>query len=256
MENDTKNLNIRPPKEVMWTATVFLVVLIVFFAVKTSNEFAGISRNIPPSTISVAGEGKVIIKPDIALINIGVIKSNVNLLLAQREATEAINKINDTLKKNGVLEKDIKTTAYNISPRYDYKNGEQRFKDYEVHQNLEVKVRDLGKVGEVLSAVTAAGANQVGALSFTVDDPKKAQADARTLAIKDAKAKAEKLAGDLDVRLKKIVSFSESGGYPPPIYARKEIYGVGGATDIAPSPQVPTGENEILINVTITYEIR
>ncbi|OGF63912.1 hypothetical protein A2661_02015 [Candidatus Giovannonibacteria bacterium RIFCSPHIGHO2_01_FULL_45_24] len=252
--NESKYLHIRPPKEALWAMIVFLAVLIVFFGVRTWNEITGASRPFPASTISVSGEGKVFVKPDVAVVNIGVIKQGTDLVLTQRSATDVINRVLEMLKREGVEDKDVKTTSYSISPRYDYKDGAQIFRGYEVHQNLEVKIRDLGEVGGILSRSAEFGANQVGSIQFTVDDPKAAKDEARAAAIKDAKEKAARLSKSLDIRLKKLVSYSESGGgFPPPvpIYGKAAEFGLGGDF-----PALPSGENEINIFVTLTYEIR
>lgn len=251
--NESKYLHIRPPKEALWALVVFLAVLIMFFAAKTWGEFKGYNRPYPASTISVSGEGKVLVKPDVAVVNIGVLRQGADLVSTQRSATEVINGVVETLKREGVEEKDTKTTSYSISPRYDYKDGTQIFRGYEIHQNLEVKIRDLGKVGGILSRSAEAGANQIGSIQFTVDDPKAAKEEARAMAIKDAQEKAAELSKNLNVGLKKLVSYSESGGFPPPVpfYGKAAEFGLGGD-----APVVPPGENEISIFVNLTYEIR
>lgn len=232
---------------------VFLALASVYMAVKINGEWRGYGRTIPPNTITVSGEGKVLVKPDIAIINIGVIKEDLDLAKAQQSAAEIMGNLTKFLKENKVKDKDIKTTSYSISPRYDYKEGEQKLRGYEVFQNLEVKIRDLGKVGAILSGAASRGANQVGSLTFSVDDPKKAKEEARAMAIKEAKEKAGKLSADLGVSLKTIVSYGESeGGTPPPIFARAESFGVGGP-GVLPTPE---GENEIRVSVSLTYEIK
>src|SRR3989344_2022083 len=251
--NESKYLHIRPPKEALWVMILFLAVLIVFFSARALNEIKGYNRPFPASTINVSGEGKIFVKPDVAVVNIGVLKQGADLVSTQRAATDVINKIVEMLKRENVEEKDVKTTSYSISPRYDYKDGTQIFRGYEVHQNLEVKLRDLGKVGGILSRSAESGANQVGSIQFTVDDPRAAAEEARAMAIKDAREKAAALSKNLNVRLKKLVSYSESsGGFPPvPIYGRAAEFGLGGD-----SPAIPPGENETNIFVTLTYEIR
>ncbi|KKT28862.1 hypothetical protein A3G55_02005 [Candidatus Giovannonibacteria bacterium RIFCSPLOWO2_12_FULL_44_25] len=251
--NESKYLHIRPPKEALWAMIAFLAVLSVFFLVKIRSEFSGYNRAMQPPSISVSGEGKILIKPDIAIVNVGVLKEGTDLLAVQRSAAEVMNRLSDTLKKKGVLDKDTKTTSYSISPRYDYKDGEQKFRGYEIFQNLEVKIRELSKVGEILSGAAQAGANQIGSLSFSVDDPKKAKEEARALAITDAKTKAATLSKNLNVGLGKILGYSESeGGIPMPIFAKAESFGMGGPG----IPPTPEGENEIHVNVNLTYEIR
>lgn len=241
---------------VMKMLVIFLIVVSVFYIVKTKNEYRGYNRTQPPTMISVSGEGKEFVKPDIATINIGVVKQNVDLLVAQKEAADVMNRAIATLKEKGVEDKDQKTIAFNIYPQYDYRRGVQEFRAYEVRQTLEVKIRNLSKAGEILASLASVGANEIGSLSFTVDNPKTVEEKARAAAIKEAKEKAATLSRDLGVRLVKIASYSESGGsQPPPIFYEKAAYGMGMSAAPTSAP-IPTGENEVRVNVTITYEIK
>ena len=105
-----------------------------------------------------------------------------------------------------------------------------------------------------MNGVVTNGANEVSGLQFTVDDPKKPQEDARNQAIADAKAKAEKLASELGVKLSRITNYSESGGSQPPIlYGKAFADGVGGGG--GPLPDIQVGQNEVRSYVSVTYEI-
>ena len=158
------------------------------------------------------------------------------------------------MKESLVEDKDIKTTNYNIYPRYDWIEKIGRvFRGYAVTQTLEIKIRKIDKAGEILAGITKAGANQVGGVSFVIDDEEAAKRDARQKAIADAKTKAEQLAKDLGVKIVRLMSFSENGGnYPYPVY-KSEAMGIGGAE---PAPAVPAGENTVTVNVSLTYEIK
>jgi len=118
-------------------------------------------------------------------------------------------------------------------------------------------VRDTKKAGDLLSGVGGLGASSVSGLSFEIDDPDALEAEARGKAIEDARGKAAELAKQLNVSLVRVVGFSESGGeYPPIPYA----YGRGAADMVAfeskAAPAIPVGENKIVSNVSVTYEIR
>ncbi|MDP3778925.1 MAG: SIMPL domain-containing protein [bacterium] len=249
--------------------TALTAVVGVYFVVITGKALKG--NELPKPQISVSGEGKIFVRPDIALFTATVVTSAVRVGDAQGQNSSGLNKIVDFLKKQGIQEKDIKTVNYSLQPQYEYSSGRPcpvilggiypcpvntppRIVSYEVRSSLEIKVRDLNKVDDLLQGVVTSGANEVGSISFTVEDEKAAMAEARKEAIDDAQAKAEVLARDLGVRLKKIIGFSEfSEG--PIFYAKAyEVSGVGGAS--APAPQVQPGEQEIRSNVTITYEFR
>lgn len=206
-------------------------------------------------TIAVSGTGTVLVKPDIAVADIAISVEGATAKAAQDQANVKSKSVVDYLKKSDVKEADIKTSGYNIYPQYDYANGSSRIRGYQVTQSLTVKIRDMDEANTILDGVVSAGANQVNGLRFEVDKPDKVKAEARKKAIADANTKAEELRDDLGIQLGKIVSFSESGDYVPPI-----IYGRGGGVTKADSavsaPEIPSGENEVTVNVTITYQIK
>ncbi len=259
---------------VMTAATVALAALALWgaaSAIKTFKEFRFVgSGTTATNTITVSGEGEVFAVPDLATFNVTVLEEAKEVKDAQTVATKKSNVIIDYLKAQGVAEKDIKTTSYNVNPKYEWVQdtcvanrpcppGKQVMNGFEVSQTVEVKVRDTAKAGDLLSGVGKLGVNNVSGLSFTIDQEDKLNVDARAKAIADAEGKAKELANQLGVSLVRIVGFNEnSGGYP--IYMKREAFmsadsGYGGAVP-AMAPSVPTGENKITSNVTITYEIR
>ncbi len=208
------------------------------------------------NTITISGTGTVSAVPDIAVATIAISVEGSTAKIAQNDANKKSAAVVDYLKKAGVKEADIKTSGYNIYPQYDYNRGISRIRGYQVTQSLTVKIRDMDKANDILDGVVSAGANQVNGLSFEIDKPDELQADARKKAIDDANAKAEELEDELGVDLGRIVSFSESGNdyYPIRYSTAKEAMGMGGGA--VPAPELPAGENEITVNVSITYQIK
>jgi uncharacterized protein len=237
---------------------VLIVVVAVFMVFAAMNEYKKggyIGQDIvAKNTITISGEGKIFATPDIGVINLGVVSQAATVTPAQKDNTEKMNKITKAMEDLGIDEKDLKTVNYNIYPRYNYQHGTQTIIGYEVNQTLEVKIRDLDKVGEILAKAAELGANQTGSLSFTFDDPEKTNAEARTKAIKNAKGKANTLSSVLGVKLIRIVSFSESSYQPPVPYYSEKALGMGGGE--ASTPDIQTGQNEVISNVTIVYEIQ
>src|SRR3989344_5366328 len=234
-----------------WLIGALLVVLVLWVGAKFVSEakgLKGVYPNVP--TITVTGEGKVFAKPDIGIVNFSVWRESKEVGVAQEEATKAANAIVGYLKGGGGEERDLKTTSYNITPVYDYTEQGRIFRGYEVRQSFELKIRDLEKVGGHLTKIAGLGANDVGSLRFDIDDAETLRAEARAMAIDDAKEKAKQLARDLRIDLDDIVSFSESsGGYPIPIYyGATSGYGKGGDLESVP-PTTPAGENEIAVTV-------
>ncbi len=235
---------------------VFIIVLIFYFGVKSFNEIDNKGK-VPgqQNTISVSGKGEIFIKPDIAKVSVSVEKNAYSVSDAQSQATNAINNVTKFLKDSGIEDKDIKTVNYSIYPRYDYLENQGRvFRGYTISQTLEIKIRKIEDTGKILAGVTSAGANQVGGVSFTIDDEERVKRQARQEAINDAKAKAKQLSKDLGVKIVGLISFSESGNdYYPPYYAESaKVLGTGGGE----VPEVPSGENKITVNVYLTYQIK
>ncbi len=220
-----------------------------------------------PVSISVVGEGEVFAKPDIATISFSVNAKENDAATAQSKSAESVNAIIAYLKEKGVDEKDIKTQSYNLSPRYEYSRtictqwecppqGEPKVIGYEVTQSMDVKVRKTDDVGMLVTGVGELGATNVYGPTFTIDDDSALKAEAREIAIADAKAKAQKLADELGVRIVRMTGYWEDeGAYP--MYSG---YGKGGvemaAMDANVAPEMPTGENTISSRVNISYEIK
>ena len=241
-------------KPLIWSGAVVMVILAVFLIASTNKV---LNTAATTNTVSFSGEGKVVAKPDIAKVQLSIVTDALTSKAAQDENSKKSKAVTDYLKKQDIDDKDIKTTGYNIYPQYKYPQygGQPTITGYQVNQSLEIKIHDLDKVSDILDGVVAAGANQVNQLGFEIDNPEALKADARKKAIEDAKKKADELEDQLGIDLGKIVSFSENtGGYPIPIYMKAEVDGRGGMGGGGPS--VPTGENEIVVNVSITYQIR
>lgn len=251
-------------------AVVLLAVFLGFKSLNTIKEFSHIGGGVyPTNTITVSGKGEVFAIPDTAEFSFSVIEEGKTVAEAQDKASKKVNEILNALKDSGIEDKDIKTVGYNSNPKYEYRNsevcsagycppGRQVLLGYEVSQSVSVKVRKTDTAGDALTKVGGLGASNISGLNFVVDDMESVQADARALAIEDAKEQAKVLSKALGVKLVKIVSFNESGGYPQPY-----LYGMGGMeksvsmdATMAAVPQLPVGENEVVSNVSITYEVR
>lgn len=249
-----------PNKIVTIFIGVFLMLATIYLGILSWNAFAehdyiGISPK-ESHAISIVGEGKVIGVPDIANIQLGYSIEKPTVAAAQKDNSDKMNAMIDKLKKDFKIDaKDIQTANYFISPQYDWNNGRQTLRSYLVSQNLNVKLRQMDKVSSIIEAAGLSGLNQVGNLSFAIDNPEKLKEEARAKALAQAKEKAEALSKVVGVKLGKIISFSESANQPGPIfgdYAMSEKVGLGGG---GAAPAVEAGSNEIIIIATVEYEI-
>lgn len=151
--------------------------------------------------LKVLGAGVVNAKPDKAEVLIGVITQNQQVNIAQKENTAVTQQVIDGMKNMGILPKDIQTQNYNIRAVYDYVEGKQIFRGYEVSNNVKVSIRDIDAVGQIIDAAVKNGANTVSGINFIVSDSSKYYNEALKLAIEDAENKAKAIANKLKVSL-------------------------------------------------------
>jgi len=210
-----------------------------------------------PRTITVVGEGKTSIKPDIARVNIGVevMKESVQEASAENKAT--VEAVLEALKAAGVEERDIQTSGYSVYVERYGTEGPLAENDlrYRVSNNVNVKIRDLEDVGSLLDAAIEAGANNIYGVEFALDDASEARSLARANAVENALAKAEELAELAGVEVGQIVSLSEiigsSGGYYNQMVSASAYMGLGGGGGTPVSP----GELEVTYQIQVVYTI-
>lgn len=247
--------------------TLVLVAVVVALGAYTNMVLKQVDQSamVSPS-ISVTGTGEVTTVPDIAQFSFSVRAEGDDAISAQESSGTVINAVMAYLKESGIEEKDIKTENYSLFPKYKYEQrpcisigycppGEQTEDGFEVSQTVTVKVRAIDNAGTILAGVGQKGATDISNINFTIDDPDALKAEARKLAIEDARDQAKKLAKDLDVRLGRLVSYSEAQpNYPGPYYktARME----SAVEDSFTGPDIPVGEDKIINNVYLTFEIR
>ena len=206
-------------------------------------------------TISVSGEGKISAKPDIANVSLAVVAKGSTVKQVTNDGNVKMNQVLAAVKNLGVDAKDITTSQYNLYPDYNYlTNGGNKIIGYNLTQEITVKVRDLTKVDEILDGGTKAGANQVGSLTFDIDDTGAVKKQAREKAFAAAREKAQEMAAAAGVKLGRVVTFSEDAApvaYPMMNFAMeaKSSDAAGGA------PSVEPGSKELSISVSVTYEI-
>jgi uncharacterized protein YggE len=247
-----------------------LFLLGVFLLAETISLSSAFGRSGVPATdtITVQGDGQATMAPDVARVTFSVQNTAASVADAQAATTKQANAAIDYVKGQGIAEKDVKTLSYDISPQYSYPNpcspgvmcptytGSPKITGYQVSETVQVTMRNLTKVGDMLSGLGKFEVQNVSGPAFALDDSTAGYSAARADAIAKAKAQADLLAKQLGIGLGKIVTFSESSGgntYPM-MYAAKDSIGMGAPA--APTPSVPTGENTYTASVSITYEIR
>jgi uncharacterized protein YggE len=200
-------------------------------------------------TISVNGEGKILLAPDVADVNLGVTVQRANLGPARDEAARVMQAVIAALHDLGIADADIKTTSLSVSPLYDY-SGVQRITGYQVNNIVAVHVRDLSILASVIDDSVGAGATDVNGINFDVADRSAAERTAREAAVRDARARADTLAAAAGVTITGVASISESYSSPWPWYGRGLAEDASGAqTPIQP------GTAELSITVAVVFLI-
>jgi hypothetical protein len=207
--------------------------------------------------ITVVGVGKASGAPDVANISVGVETQADTVQQAVADNKAKMTQLLDALKALGIADKDIQTSNYGVyTERQPVPSSEGKGATgpttYHVNNQVNVTVRDVNKLGDVLDKAVAAGANNIYGISFSVDDTTRLQADARAKAVADARTRAESLAKLAGVTLGDVVSVSEVIGSSVPMYdAPRAAMGLGGG-----GTPVQPGELEVSTSVQVTFAIK
>lgn len=213
-----------------------------------------VTTTMKSTELSVTGEGKVEVVPDTAYVDLGIQVSNVSTVeQAQQQINTTNNAIIEAMNTLGIEKKNIKTSNYSIYPNYNYEGGQNTITGYNGNVTLTIQTETPAQVSDVIAQATAAGANEVQNTRFEVKDPAKYRAEARSKAIDNAKEQAQKIAGDLGIRLGKVVNVVEqtSGSSAPvPLYDSRAmgLGGGGGGANLEP------GSQNITSVVTLYFE--
>lgn len=202
--------------------------------------------------ISVVGEGRATAPPDMATARIGVVAVAPTLAASNREASADMRRVTASLKANGVADRDIRTADFTVTPERQFQpSGEPGpITGYRVANQVEVKVRDLDKLGKVLEDAVAAGADDIQGITLSVENPALVQAQARAVAVSAAQAEASQLARLANVQLGAVLEISDASSEPIPLqFARAESFAAGKGVPIA------TGDLEFSAQVRMVFGI-
>jgi len=237
--------------------SLFLVALFLLF-IKAFDISYPLKVNLSNSSgeLSVVGEGKVDVVPDIAYIDAGVVVSGARTMDGARgKIDEVNNKLIESVKKLGISSSDIKTTNYSINPSYTYENNTNKITGFDGNATITIKTKKTDAVPLIVEAATVAGANQINNTRFVVDTPEKYREAAREAAIKNAKDQAAKIAKSLGITLGRVTNVVESIGsggvvYPMDSKSFPVVANMGSA------PTFEAGTETITSTVTLFFEKR
>lgn len=229
----------------------FLICLLLPIAA-SADESANIF-NATVLDISAQAQSKVV--PDIATISAGVVTTAPSANKALQDNTKKMTGVFEALKAAGIAEKDIQTSGINVNPQYVYNNNEApRITSYQVSDGITVVLRDIKNIGTVLDALISQGANQLSGPTFSVENQDAALDQARKEAMEKAQKRASLYAAAAGMKIKRIVSISEQGGYsnPRPYPMMQALSMAEGARAITP---VAPGQVALEITVNVRYEL-
>ena len=246
---------------------------------------AALAQPAPPVTVqpgntllTVSAEGRSLRQPELAVFSAGVTTQGKTANQALAENSRAMARVISELKAAGIAERDIQTSNLSISPIYSNPERDammaarmsgqpyvappveerlQRIIGYTVNNQVSVRQRRLGDYGKVIDTLVEAGANQVNGPMFQMDDADPALDEARIAAMKKARERAELYARAAGLRVLRILSISESGGYygPPPVVFARAAMAESGAPPPPPPAPIQAGELQLTANVTVLYEL-
>lgn len=204
--------------------------------------------------LSISAQAEASRVPDVASLSTGVVTQAADANAALRANSEQMNKVMAAIGAAGIAEKDVQTSGINVNPQYRYvENQPPAITGYEARNNVSIKVRDIAKLGKVLDALVASGANQVNGPSFEIDKPDAVYDEARRAALDKAQRRAEMYAKSLGMRVRRIVSINEGGGFvgPMPMMQMKAA-----ARDAeAAAPPVSPGQTTLSANLDVVFEL-
>ncbi|MEK7192217.1 MAG: SIMPL domain-containing protein [Patescibacteria group bacterium] len=247
-------------KSFFWAAINVLLVILAIGLLAGAKALYRYSSSLSPArVITVSAEGKTVVIPDIATVSFSVISEGASPAAIQTENTVKINQALDFVKSQGIDSQDIKTTQYSLSPKYIYdeKKKTSHISGYELRQSVQLKIRDFTKISSILGKLPELGVNEIGTLQFELDDPDDALSMAREEAFLKARTKAELMADQNGVRVKRVVNFYETPIYYP--FSLRGIKEGGFGGDLGgplPTPTIEPGSQELTVNVSVTYEIK
>lgn len=244
-------------KRIILSAMIALVIALALSgcAVRQDRDGTGLitvgESEKKPKSITVSAQGTVKVMPDVAYVTVGVTTQDADMQKAQANNAQTMNAMFDALTSAGLTDDDMRTTQYNAYPIYDYSSDSKKIVSYEVTNQVELTIKDINRVGEVIDIAVNNGANMTNSISFGLLDEQSSYNDALKLAVDAAAVKADMLAQAGGVKIIGTLQITEntSGGQIFREYAEMAADEAAGVTPISAS------DLDIQASVTVTYEI-
>jgi uncharacterized protein len=235
-----------------FAAAVCAVFTLAFPAMADAQNVTQSMLNGTRLEISVRGEVKRV--PDVAVISTGVITQSADAATVMRDNAAKMARVLAALKRAGVADKDVTTSAVNLSPQYRYNNNQPPvITGYQANNQVTVRFRDITRSGAILDALVKEGSNEINGPSLTIDKPEAALDEARIAAITAGRARAEVYATAAGMKIKRIISISESDGMS--VVPRPMMTMMAKSAEAADTVIMP-GEQSLGMTVTMVFELQ
>lgn len=236
----------------LWIASILGCVLIIFFVLMNIHQFQLIRGD--SQVLSVAATAKVESIQDLAIVTMGVVSEGLTAQVVKDQSSNKINQLISFIKQTGLDERDIKTSQFYISPKYNYNNQQQTIVGYQANQTIAIKVRNIDKssqkLEEIVDGAVMHGANQIQGIDFSFENNESLIHNARTQAIDKAIANARQISKDAGLKLGRIVNvITSAASDPTPRFSQNMMLAKSA------SPQIEVGSQEVSATVTVIFEI-
>jgi len=215
---------------------------------------ATINQTITGTRLDISATGDVTRVPDLATISAGVVSRAATATAAMQQTASRMARVREALRKAGIADRDIQTSNVSLNPDYVYaQNQPPKLSGYNASNQVTVRFHDIASTGKILDTLVAEGANQISGPNLSVEHPEAALDEARSKAVAAGRARAELYARSLGMRVARVVSVSESGGYAPPPPMPPMVMMAKVERD---QTAIDPGEQKLQVNVSMTFELQ
>lgn len=236
---------------------ILLATLLAAAAVPAAPAMAqvttGLAQPITGTRLELTATGEATRVPNLAMISAGVVTRAATATAALQQNSARMERVLAALRRVGIAERDIQTSAISLNPEYQYQeNQPPRLVAYTASNQVTIRFRDIRNSGQVLDILVAEGANQISGPNMTIERPEEALDEARTNAVAAGRARAELYARALGKRVARVISVSEGGGYypPPPMPMAERSVMAAAKTEILP------GDQKLQVGLAMVFELQ
>ena len=213
-----------------------------------------INQTITGTRLDINATGDVTRVPDLATISAGVVSRAATATAAIQQTATRMARVREALRRAGIADRDIQTSNISLNPDYVYaQNQPPKLSGYNATNQVTVRFRDIASTGKILDALVEQGANQISGPNLSIEHPEAALDEARAKAIAVGRARAELYARSLGLRVARVVSVSESGGYAPPPPMPPMVMAARAERD---QTAIDPGEQKLQVGVSMTFELQ